>query len=335
MIQWTVRHATTVLLAVLAIAIFGSISYCSLPRESSPDITIPVVMVTTPYPGASPSDIEGLVSNPLENELAALRNVKEMTSVSSEGISIVSIEFETDVVIEDALQRTRDKVNRARINLPDDVEQSSVREISFSDIPVLLVTIAGDADQEVLKNLAETIEDKVKRIPGVLSTTISGGLNREYQVLIDPGRLNHYGFSFNDVLGALQSENVNIPGGSVSRAGDDVMLRVPHTFKNAQDIEQVAVKRVGDQPVFIRDLGRVLDGYSERASYARMNGKPAVTLSVTKRAGSNIIEVANAVKDTVETQSAQWPKGIEFRVLADQSVDIRNMINELQASTTN
>ena len=122
-----------------------------------------------------------------------------------------------------------------------------------------MVTIAGQADQEILKDLAEEIEDDVKRIPGVLSTGLSGGLERELKVLIDPGRLNYYGFSFNDVLGALQSENVNIPGGAVSREGGDVMLRVPQTFKTAQDIEQVAVKRVGGQPVFIRDLGRVTD----------------------------------------------------------------------------
>lgn len=330
MISWTVQHATTVLLTVLAIAIFGTVSYISLPRESSPDIKIPLVLVTTPYPGASPSDIEGLVSNPLENELAGLKNIKKLESTSSEGVSIVSIEFETDVIIEDALQRTRDRVNRARANLPNDVDPSSVREISFSDMPVMLVTIAGNADQEVLKQLAEDLEDSVKRIPGVLSTSISGGLEREYQVLVDPGRLNHYGLGFNDILGALQNENVNIPGGSVSRNTDDLMLRVPRTFTNAQDIEGVAVKRVGDQPVFIRDLGRVTDGYASRNSYARMNGTPAVTLSITKRAGANIIEVADQVRADALGAAAAWPEGVNYRILADQSVDIRNMITELQ-----
>ena len=330
MIEWFVKHATTVFLGVLAITVFGLISYISLPREASPDITIPFVMVATPYSGSNPKDIEGLVTIPMENELSGLRNVKKMTSTSSEGLSVVTLEFEPDVQIEDALQRTRDRVNRARAKIPDDAEQSSIREISFSDIPVLIVTIAGDTDQNVLKGLAEDVEDEVRRIPGVLGTAVAGGLTRQVNVLINPGRLNHYGLSLDDVIGALRSENVNIPGGNISRDMGNVTLRVPQTFTSAQEIERVAVKRIGGKPVFVSDLGRVEDSFATRASYARMNGVPAVSLSVTKRAGSNIVDIADEIKAIVEAHTPKWPEGVYHRVLADQSTDIRNMVTELQ-----
>ena len=330
MIRWLVEHATTVVLAVMAIALFGALSYITLPRESSPDITIPVVLVTTPYPGVSPADVEGLISIPMERELAGLQDVKKLSSTSAEGASIVSIEFEPDIVIEDALQKVRDRVNRAKVDLPSDAEEPQVREIAFSDMPIAIVTIAGPVDPETLKQLGEDLKDEVARIPGVLDTKLAGGLERQVRVQIDPQRLAYYGLAMHDITGAIGDENVNIPGGTLKVNDGNFLVRVPAEIGAARELEDVAIKRVGDQPVFIRDVGRVVWGFENRTSYARMNGRPAVSLTVSKRPGENIIYIVDDVRELVEAQSKTWPEGVTYEVLSDQSKAIRNMVSELQ-----
>jgi multidrug efflux pump len=330
LVRWLVDHATTVAIAALCVFAFGLLSYITLPRESSPDITIPVVIVSTPYIGVSPEDIESLITIPMENELASLKNVKVMRSTSAEGVSIVVIEFEPDTVIEDALQRVRDRVGRVRPTLPDDVEEPSIREISFSDIPVVLITIAGDVSEDTLKELAEDLQDELTRIDGVLDVDLTGGTEREIQVQIIPERLAHYGLAMHDVVGALGDENVNIPGGNVEVGRGNFLLRVPGEFKTTRDIEQVAIKRVGDRPVFVRDVARVVDGYAERETYSRMAGQASVTLAVKKRAGANILEVASNAKATAAAQAERWPAGVTFRALGDESKYIAQSVADLQ-----
>ena len=330
LIRWLVDHATTVYIAALAVFVFGALAWITLPRESSPDITIPVVIVSTPYVGVSPSDIENLVSVPIENELASLKGIDKLTSTSAEGISIVAVEFEPDSNIEDALQRVRDRVSRARPKLPDDVEESSVREISFSDIPVVLINIAGPIDEERLKLLAEDLEEDLTRLDGVLDVKLSGGKEREVQVNVMPERLAHYGLSMRDVVGAISDENVNIPGGNVDLGRGNVLLRVPGEFDDPYQIEEVAIKRVGDQPVFVRDVARVIDGFAERETYSRMSGASSVTLAVTKRAGANILEVASRAKATAAEHAERWPDGVYYRATGDESQAIEQSVSDLQ-----
>jgi len=330
LIRWLVDHSTTVFIASMAVFVFGVLAWVTLPRESSPDITIPVVIVTTPYVGVSPADIENLVSVPIENELSSLKGIDKLTSTSAEGISIVAVEFEPESNIEDALQRVRDRVSRARPKLPDDVEESSVREVSFSDIPVVLINIAGPIDEERLKLLAEELEEDLTRVDGVLDVKLSGGKEREVQVQVIPERLAHYGLSMRDVVGAIGDENVNIPGGNVDLGRGNVLLRVPGEFDDPRQIERVAVKRVGDQPVFVRDLARVSDGFAERETYSRMNGQPSVTLAVTKRAGANILEVAQRSKAVAAEHAEDWPEGVYFRATGDESKAIEQSVSDLQ-----
>ncbi|MEZ4240673.1 MAG: efflux RND transporter permease subunit [Myxococcota bacterium] len=243
LIRWLVHHPTTVLIAVFCVAVFGTLSYVTLPRESSPDITIPVVIVSTPYVGVAPEDIESLITVPMETELASLKNVKVMRSTSAEGVSVVVLEFEPETVIEDALQRVRDRVGRVRPTLPDDVDEPTIREISFSDVPVVLITLAGDVSEDVLKDLAEDLQDEVTRVPGVLDVELTGGTERQFHVQIIPERLAHYGLALHDVTGAIGEENVNVPGGNVEVGRGNFMLRVPGEFHEASEIEGVAIKR--------------------------------------------------------------------------------------------
>ena len=325
-----IRRSPAVLLAVSCLIIFGSLSYASLPRESAPDVKIPVVMVTTIYTGVAPADVESLITIPLENELASVKDLKKMTSNSSEGASVVSLEFEPEAVIEEALQLVRDRVNKAKPSLPEDADEPTVREISLSDVPIMLVTIAGPVDETVLKRLGEDLQEEVKRVPGVLDAKLTGGRDREIRIEVDPPRIAHFGFSLNDVQNAISGENVNIPGGDVTAGDSNYLVRVPGEFSSSAEILNVAVKRKGDRPVFVRDLAQLVDGYAPRTTYARMNGTPAVTVGITKRAGANIVDIADAVKLLVAGSAKDWPAGVEHRVLADQSKQIRDMVSELE-----
>ena len=330
MLHGLVRRSATIGLLVACVFVFGLQTYNSLPREAAPDIDIPVVLVTTPYIGVSPADIESLVTVPLENELASLKDVKKMSSTSAEGVSIITLEFEPEVVIEDALQRVRDRVDRATPKLPGDAEETAIQEISMDDFPIMIVTLAGPQDEEALKKLGEDLSDRIRRIDGVLDAVVAGGREKQIRVQVDPFRLQHYGFKFGDLTGAIDDENVNIPGGNVETGDATFLLRVPGEFTTAEQIERVAIKRVGDRPVFVRDLARVVDGYAERGSYARMNGQPAVSISVKKRSGANILAIADSVKALTTDVAKTWPEGVFYRILGDQSDMIGDMVSELE-----
>lgn len=330
MIESIVGRRPLIYLAVVVIILFGIGTYMSLPREANPDVQIPVITVTTPYIGVSPQDIETLVTVPLENELAGVKDLKRMTSTSYEGLSVIMLELEPEVVIQDAMQRVRDRVSRARPDLPDDAEETDIAEINFGEFPILLVTLGGPIDEVQLKTLGEGLEDEIRRIPGVLEANLSGGREREIRIEVDPHRLAHYGLSLNDVVGAVAEENVNIPGGDV-RAGDaNVLLRVPGEVSDPAELESIAIKRVGDRPVFIRDIGRVVDDFAPRATYARMNGQSAVTIAVSKRSGANIVEVVEAVKALVLDRQEAWPTGVTARFTGDQSKMVYDMVSELE-----
>ena len=250
MIATLVKHRAAVSLMVICIILFGLGTYRSLPREASPDVKVPVVLVTTPYIGVSPKDIETLITIPIENELSGIKDLKKMSSTSAEGASIMMLEFEPEVVIEDVLQRVRDRVSRVKPDLPPDAEDPDVREVSFSDFPIIIVTIAGPIDEEALKKLGEDLEDDVGQINGVLEAELSGGREREIRVQVDPVRLQHYGLSLDDVIGAVAQENVNIPGGNVKAGASQLSAARARRAREPRrrPSRGVAVKRVGDRP---------------------------------------------------------------------------------------
>ena len=330
MIEMTVRRAATVLLIAFCVALLGWSDYMKLPREAFPDVEIPVVMVTTPYPGVSPEDIESLITTPLENELAGVKDLKKMKSTSAEGVSLINLEFEAEANIQESLQLTRDRVSTAESKLPPDAEDTMVSEISFSSFPVLIVTLAGDVDEEVLKKIGEDLQEEFKAIKGVLDAKVTGGREREIRVQIDPVRLEHYGLSMDDVIGSIRSENVNIPGGDLPVGNANFLLRVPGEFTEPVDIEKVAIKRTGDRPVFVSDVGKVIDGFAERGTYSRMNGERSISVAVSKRTGANILELNESIKKLVAERSEGWPEGVTYRTLGDQSKIIRDMVADLE-----
>ncbi|MFQ5529737.1 MAG: efflux RND transporter permease subunit [Gemmatimonadota bacterium] len=293
-------------------------------------IEIPNVAVNTIYAGVSPGDIESLITRPIEEEINKISDVKTLSSRSVEGFSSVNVEFEAGVDMTEALQQVREKVDIAKPELPFAAEEPAILEFSFENFPILQVNLAGDYSLVRLKQIAEDMQDRIEQIPSVLSVSLSGGLEREVQVDVDLARLKFYGVSFDDVIDAIADENITIPGGTIDVGDLKYLVRVPGEFDAAAPIQDIVVSEAGEVPVYIRDVATVDFGFKERDSFARLNGKPVVTLSVSKRTGENIIETSEAVRTVVADMEPQFPPTTEISITSDAAGDVRAMVSSLE-----
>jgi multidrug efflux pump len=328
--ELSLRKRATVFFLTAAMAVAGVFAYRTLPRESSPDVSIPVIIVYTLYPGASPQDIENLITRPLEREIQGVDGLEELTSVSQESASVVTVEFVSGTDIDNALQKVRDRVDRAKADFPEDVEDPLLQEINFSDIPIVQVNMAGKVGPVVLKRLAEDLQDELEALKGVLRVTLVGGLEREVRVEVDPERLRLYKLALSDVVEAIEKENVSIPGGDLDLGNLTYAVRVPGEVDEPREVGDFVIQAVNGSPVFVRDVAEVYFGFKDRASYARINGQESVALTVQKRLGANIIEVADRVKAKVAEAQQAWPAGVGATILGDQSKEIRKMVEDLE-----
>jgi len=326
----SLRHRATVYFLLVVLIIAGVTAYVTLPRESSPDVQIPLIIVYTRYTGASPADIETLITDPVERELQGVEGMKKLTSVSQESASVVVVEFVSGTDIDVARQKVRDRVDMAKVDFPEEAEEPVLQEINFSDFPIVQVNLAGEVGPAVLKGVAERLQDELEAVPGVLRANLIGGLDREVQVNVDPDRLQQYDLSLQDVVAAVANENVAIPGGDLDLGDQTFAVRVPGDVDNPRQVADFVVSARQGKPVFLRDLGTVRYGFKDRESYARINGKESVALTVQKRQGANIIEVVDAVKAKVAESRPSWPGGVTATILADQSKDIRSMVSDLE-----
>ncbi|MFA6107304.1 MAG: efflux RND transporter permease subunit [Candidatus Latescibacterota bacterium] len=325
-----VRKPITVLVLTAFIIVVGLISYFSLPREAAPDVKIPFMIVSTVYPGVAPEDIENLVTRKIEQELKTLKNVEEITSSSSESVSIIAIEFDPKVDLDYALQRVKDKVESARQDLPEDAEEPVVTEINFENMPIINIILTADYDLVKLKKVADDFADDFEAIPGVLEAKITGALEREVKIKIDPARLSKYNLSLHDVTRTIQTEHVTIPGGAMEVGGYTYSVRVPGEIKDPYAFANLVVTATAQGPVYIRDVAEVEYGFKDRETISRLNGKPCITLSVTKRAGENIILIADEVKRIIAEREPSLPRGTHVVIQGDYSKFIRVMLRDLQ-----
>jgi len=328
--EHAVHNRATVFFALVAVVVAGLTAYTTLPRESFPDVSVPNILVYTLWPGASPADVETQITDELERELQGLEGIQEITSSSLESVSTVNVEFVSGTDLDFALQKVRDRVSIAKSEFPGDAEEPILRELNFSDVPILQVHLSGDVGPVELRRLAKELQDEVEAIPGVLRATLVGGVEREVRVDVDPEKLRLYGVSLDDVVETIRDENVSIPGGELRLAGQTLALRVPGEVEDPRRIEEFVVKAVGQRPVQVRDVATVAYGFKDRSSYSRIDGRESVSLSVQKRSGANIISVTDRIKAEVESRRAAWPPGVEVAFLADQSKEIRLMVSDLE-----
>ena len=234
--DYAIRSRTTVYVLSAAIVVFGIFSYYALPREAAPDITIPFIVVNTAYSGVSPADMETSVTLEIEKKLKGMSDVKEIRSVSSEGFSSITVEFEPDIEIDTALQKVRDKVDQARGEIPQESDEPTVTEINISEFPIMLINVTGEVGVVRLKEIADDIQDDIEAVQGVLAANVIGALEREIRVEVDPDRLAQYRIPVLQLISLISQENVNVSGGSVETPGAKFAVRVPAEFDDPREI---------------------------------------------------------------------------------------------------
>lgn len=326
-----IKNRISVVVLSVIIAVMGTYCYSVLPRESAPDITIPNVFVSTDYKGVSSSDMETAITIELEKKLKGLENVKKIKSVSSEGMSQINIEFIPGTDIDEVLQKVKDKVDEAKGELPTDLENDpAVFEVNFSELPIVVFSLSGTCGITALKEIAEDLKDDIEAIPGVLESEVTGGVEREIRIEVEPDKLAYYRIPITAFQSVVSSENQNTSGGSITLGDGRYQLRVPGEFKSPEDIYGLVVSSYEGLPVYLKDVARVVDGFEEETSRSRLDGREAVNISVKKRSGENIIAIADQVDELIQRRIPTWPNGTQITKLMDQAKDIRQMVADLE-----
>lgn len=327
--NYAIKFRTAVFAFLVVLVIAGSVSYMRLPREGTPDITIPYVFISAYYEGTAPEEMEKLVTIPLEKQLNDVENIKEMRSTSGENYCSISIEFLAGGNIDLAKQRVKDKVDLAKPDLPDDLDEPVVDAFNFSsDFPVYIFTLSGPDDLERLKNLAEDLQDQVEQLPGIKQAILSGTREREIRVEIDLPRMVAYSIPLGLVMGRIAQENLTISAGNIEMAGDKFQVRIPGEFKLVPEIRRILLTERNGRPVYLSDISEVSDTYKDVASISRLNGQPCVSLSLKKRTGENAVALIRQVKDILG--KAQLPPDVVLTEVMDMSDYIDSMIKELE-----
>ena len=303
-----------------------------MPKEQFPDIVIPTIIVQTVYPGSSPKDIENLITKPLEKKIKSVSGVKKLKSNSIQDFSIITVEFDTDVKVDEAKQKVKDQVDKAKSDLPSDLKNDPiVQEINFSDMPVLYINISGNFDLQSLKRYAELAKDKIESLPSITRVDIVGALDRELQINLDLTSMATTGLTMDDVTRAIQYENMRISGGNIDVDKMQRSLSVSGEFKNKTELENIIIRSGTGATVYLRDVAQVVDGFKEKESYARLEGKNVITLNVVKRAGENLIEASDKCHEIVADLQATgaYPKEMDVVFTGDQSVKTRTTVHDL------
>ena len=330
----SVDNRTSIIILTFIITIIGIFSYISMPKESFPEVVFPTIYVGTPYPGNSPVDMENLVTRPIEKELKGISGVDDISSTSIQDYSTIIVEFDTDVDLGKALQDVKDAVDRAKSELPTDLDQDpNVFEINLQDLPIMYVNMSGDYSNEELEEYAEYLQDEIEGLPQIQEANITGLLAREIRVDADIYKMDAREVTFSDIQNAIASENVTISGGNLKTGDFRRTLRVDGEFDSPEQIEDVIIKNEEGKIVYVKDVAEVRDTYEERSSYARMNGNPVVTLNVVKRRGENLIEASDRIKEIIaEAEATRFPAGLDILITNDQSKNTKLQLSNLENS---
>jgi multidrug efflux pump subunit AcrB len=331
--SWSITNKTSIYLLMLFISLGGIYQFLTLPKEQFPEIVIPTMYVQTVYVGNSPKDIENLVTRPIEKQIKAITGVKisKFTSVSQQDFSAITVEFNTSVKPDIALQKVKDAVDKAKNDLPNDLTQEPrVIEVNFSEQPIMYVNISGNYSSVQLKKYADDLKDKLENITQVNRVDLVGAPEREFQINVDNFRMQSSGITFDDITYAIQRENLDLSGGLLEVGTMQRNLQLKGQLKNANDIANIIVRNTSGAPIYLRDVAKIVDTVKKNESYARLDGKNVLTLNIIKRSGENLIETSDAVKKIVqEAKLTSLPKDLKTVITGDQSIPTRSSFTEL------
>ncbi len=329
MIGWLATNQKTVYLFTVVLFIVGIVIYNILPKEQFPDIKVPQIYVQTIYAGTTPGDIENTITKPIEKQIKTIAGVKKVKSNSLQDFSIILVEFNPDVKVDDALRKVKDKVDI--VELPKDLTKKPVvQDVNFSEFPIMNINLAGNFPLAKLKDFAEDLQDEIEGLPEITRVDIVGALTREIQINLDLYKVQSSGLTFSDVQMAIQGENVNISGGELSVEGVRRSLRVKGEFKSMEQIQNIRLRSSLGATIRLGDIAEVVDSSEEQQDFARLNNKKVVTLNVIKRGGANLIAASEKIEEIIEeAKDSYLPQGLEVKITADSSERTKGDINDL------
>lgn len=335
-VDWAASRARMVLAFVVLSLTVGAFAYVSLPKEGEPDIEIPMLIVTAPFPGISASDAETLLIKPMETELADLPGLKKMSATAAENYANIVLEFEFGWDKTQVMADARDALNNAQAKFPDGAEQYTVEEFNFSEFPIVIVNLSGPVPERTMARVAKDLQDDLESLDAVLEAPISGNRDEMLEVVIDPLRLEAYNVTAAELVGVVQNNNLLIAAGEVTSDNGSFAVKIPSSFKDARDVYALPVKTNGDRVVTLGDVAEINLTFEDRASTARFNGNDTIAIQVVKRKGFNLIDTADLVKATVAKKAENWPDGLKAAVQVgtsnDQSRVVNSMVQQLQGS---
>ncbi|MGH1351253.1 MAG: efflux RND transporter permease subunit [Methyloligellaceae bacterium] len=320
----------TVVFIFIMIILMGSAAYLNIPKESEPDVPIPTVYVSMSHEGISPEDAERLLLRPMEKELQSLEGLKEMRSLAGQGHASVTLEFDAGFNADKALTDVREKVDRAKSELPSDTDEPRVTEVNVALFPILTVAISGSLPERQLVSISRKLKDQIEALEGVLEVDLAGSRDEVLEVIADPAVLETYNINFGDLTSLIQRNNRLIAAGALDAGSGHIVLKIPGVIENIEDVMSLPLKTVGDTVVTFGDLVKIRRTFKDADGYARFDGKPGLALEIKKRLGANIIETVNQVRKIVEEQQKIWPASVKVSYLQDKSKRIQTMLGDLQ-----
>ncbi len=329
-----VDNGTTVFFITFIILLFGVSAYVNMPKEQFPDATFPTVFVNTVHFGNSATDIETLVTRPIEKELMSVTGIKDVKSTSMQDYSIITAEYITEIDMNDALRKTKDAVDKAKSELPNDLTQDPlVMEVNTAAIPILTVNVAGNYTNEQLKEYAEYLQDKIEDIDEISEVQMKGALETEVKVDMDIPKMEALRVSFGDVENAIKMENMNMSGGEMVTNGFRRAVKVNGEFENVRELENLIIKSENQNPIYLKNIASVKMGYKDKTSIARANRMPVVSLDVIKRKGENLLSSSDKINEVIaKAKKEKFPEALQVTTFNDQSIATRDQVSNLENS---
>ena len=326
------QRPRTVLTLMLVMVIAGVLSYINVPKEAQPNIDVPIYVVTVTQQGISPQDAERLLVRPLESELRGVDGLKELTMTAYQGAAVALLEFQIETNKDEVLADLRDKVDQAKADFPADANEPVIQETNTALQPTLIVTLSGTAPERTLYNFARQLKDEIESISSVREAEIVGDRDEVLEVILDLALLESYDITQNELLTALSANNQLVAAGALDEGTGRFNLKVPGLVETAQDVFSIPIKQSGEGVVTLGDVAEIKRTFKDATEFTRVNGEPAVSLQITKRIGTNIIENNAAVRGRVEAVAADWPPTVKINYLLDESEFIGEVQSSLQSS---
>jgi multidrug efflux pump len=333
-VDYAISHARLTLATLAFFLIAGFIAYVTIPKEAEPDVRIPIVYVELQQRGISPEDSERLLLRPVETKMKSIANVKEMRATAFEGGGFVLLEFEAGFDSKSALADVRAKVDEAKSDLPRDAEEPLVQEVNLSAFPVLVIGLSGDVPERTMMRVARQLRLAIEQAPGVLAAELRGARDEVVEIVAEPMLMKSYGIALDQLIAVTQQSNSLVAAGALEGSTGRFAVKVPSLVEKPEDLLQIPVASTSGASVTLGDVATVKPTFKDPTSITRVNGKPAMTVEVSKRTGANLIETVDAVKLIVEEAKKIAPEGITFTYSQDKSKLIRQLLSDLQNSVT-